>query len=133
MSNRKWGINNDRVKGNYIDHFECLVCSRMHENIQLKSNGKQPKQHQADLSHYGCPEPFTFTDDGVLLNNKTFKNWKNSSFKFSFEFAYSQLKIFFDYYLPNNILNFTSKDLTDRALKYLYENISNSNGSLDEL
>ena len=25
MQNREWGINNDRVKGNYIDKFECMV------------------------------------------------------------------------------------------------------------
>ena len=25
MSKRKWGINNDRIKGNYIDKFECMV------------------------------------------------------------------------------------------------------------
>ncbi len=25
MQNREWGINNDRLKGNYIDKFECMV------------------------------------------------------------------------------------------------------------
>lgn len=132
MSTRKWGINNDYIKGNYIDHFECMICNRMNENIQLEETNKPIKVYQANVSHYGCPQPFTFSKSGLLLNNKTSSSWTPSSFKFSYEFAYSQTRVFFDYYLKNKIYNFTSKDLTDRANSYLRTNLRDSK-SLEDL
>jgi hypothetical protein len=105
----------------------------MHENLRLKSEEKPIKIHQANISHYGCPAPFTFSDYGRLLNDKSRSDWKESSFMFSYQFAYSQLKIFNDFYLKNNIYNFSSEELRDKALKYFHEQISILNGSLEEL
>ncbi len=120
MSKRKWGINNDRQKGSFIDHFECLICERMHENLERKKNGRPKAIYQASLAHYGCPMPYTFTESGEALNeNKThLKDFRESTFKFSYEFAYFQQKIFFEEYLPNNIFNFSSKELKNRAIDY---------------
>ncbi|XP_066963857.1 alpha-(1,3)-fucosyltransferase 10 [Macrobrachium rosenbergii] len=50
MDDRKWGINNDFERGNFIEHFECHVCDEI-----LRGFNSQRKQ--ADSSHYGCPEP----------------------------------------------------------------------------
>ena len=105
----------------------------MHENLRLKTEAKPIKNYQANASHYGCPAPFTFSDSGRLLNDKSRSDWKESSFMFSYQFAYSQMKIFNEFYLKNNIYNFTAEELKEKALKYFHEQIINLNGSLDEL
>ncbi|XP_068239121.1 alpha-(1,3)-fucosyltransferase 10 [Palaemon carinicauda] len=50
MDDRKWGINNDFERGNFIEHFECYVCDQILRDLGSKGA-------QADSSHYGCPEP----------------------------------------------------------------------------
>ncbi|XP_042209581.1 alpha-(1,3)-fucosyltransferase 10-like [Homarus americanus] len=57
MNQRKWGINNDFERGNFIEHYECYVCDQI-----LTKHGKlREKGHlgvfMASLGHYGCPEP----------------------------------------------------------------------------
>ena len=53
LMERKWGINNDRIKGSYINHFECMVCNRIHANIDL-INKKQPIiKYESKLEAYG--------------------------------------------------------------------------------
>ena len=68
----------------------------------------------------GCPPPFTFSDDGILFDekNKHEHKWKESTFKFSYDFAYIQQKIFFEKYLSNNHFNFSKKDLENQAINY---------------
>ena len=106
----------------------------MHENIRLKSEGKPTHIYQANVSHYGCPAPFTFSESGRLLNDKNRFDWKESTFMFSYQFAYSQIKVFNDFYLKNNFYNFTSQELTNKALKYFHEHLNNYlNESIDEL
>ncbi|KAK7082250.1 Alpha-(1,3)-fucosyltransferase 11 [Halocaridina rubra] len=52
MRAREWGINNDFERGNFIEHFECYVCNQI-----IKWSETHDIYLQADLEHYGCPEP----------------------------------------------------------------------------
>ena len=119
--------------GTYIDHYECYVCERLHENIERDKKGQPPIIRQATKEHYGCPEPYTFTESGILLNknDKNEKTWVDSKFKFSYEFSYVEQKIFFDKFLKNKIYNFTYKMLRDSAFKYYYDEFRKNGNKID--
>ncbi|XP_035218136.1 alpha-(1,3)-fucosyltransferase 10-like isoform X2 [Stegodyphus dumicola] len=77
LSNREWGINNDHTKRNFIECFECMVCKRVAHNHRRALKGNMPLKYQANLNHYGCPEPvspFTLKPDSqswwLELHNK---------------------------------------------------------------
>ena len=53
MNERKWGIDNDPEKINFIENFECEVCNAVHRHKKEEIN------FVADTSHYGCKEPET--------------------------------------------------------------------------
>ena len=62
MSERTWGINNDRIRGNFISKLECLACERVDKTRQdliIKC--------QAKFDDYGCPPPTTFDGNGQKL------------------------------------------------------------------
>ncbi|XP_060619666.2 alpha-(1,3)-fucosyltransferase 10 [Anolis sagrei] len=59
ITERTWGVQ-DIMKDNYIDAFECMVCSRIWENSQRQAKGLLPKRWNADESHLSCPKPQTF-------------------------------------------------------------------------
>lgn len=61
MKNRKWAINNDWTKPNFVTNFECCVCERLHEQMMHSKEGAQLR-HQAVVEHYGCPKPTQFSD-----------------------------------------------------------------------
>jgi hypothetical protein len=50
---RKWGIDNDFEKGNFIEHFECFVCEQEHKKL----NGKRAITFATSKAHYNCPIP----------------------------------------------------------------------------
>ena len=132
MSKRKWGINNDQTRVNYIDDFECLVCQRLHENRALRQAKKQIKTHQATLEHYGCPLHYTFSENGVLMDqNYAGSDRRDNSFKFSYDFAYSLQKIFFEKYMPNHVFNFTASQIRDDALRYYHNMLQKDRNQID--
>lgn len=49
MESRQWGIDNDFVKGNFIEHFECFVCKKLHKKFLEPSI--------VNFTHYNCPQP----------------------------------------------------------------------------
>lgn len=61
MKNRKWAINNDWTKPNFVTNFECCVCERLHEQMRQSKEGSELR-HQAHVEHYGCPKPTQFSD-----------------------------------------------------------------------
>lgn len=124
MKNREWGIDNDLYRPNYINVFECLVCERLHENMERVKNQKPLIKYQANKDHYGCPKPYTFSKEGVLYdeNNKHETSWNENYFLYHYEIAYSQLRILYDKFLPENNFNFTSKELKEEALKFYKKN-----------
>ncbi|XP_021549918.1 alpha-(1,3)-fucosyltransferase 10 [Neomonachus schauinslandi] len=59
LRERKWGVQ-DVHQDNYIDAFECMVCSKVWDNIRLLEKGLPPKRWKADVTHLSCPEPAVF-------------------------------------------------------------------------
>lgn len=56
VTKREWGINNDPNRVNFIEHFECEVCTAV---LRQRKTG-QP--YVADQSHYDCPPPLAVLD-----------------------------------------------------------------------
>jgi len=123
MATRMWGINNDPEKGNYIDGIECLVCERLHENLELKKAGRPTVRHQANKEHYGCPLENTFSESGVLIDDSygaEAEGWRPNSFQFMYEMAWSLQEAFFSDFLGVGVYNFTARQLQNKALKYYH-------------
>lgn len=125
METREWGINNDQDRGSYIDKLECLVCERLHENMELKSRNEPVKVHRANWSHYGCPLEKTFSSKGRLID-KNFEGgrseWRENSFQFSYDLAFNMQRVFFEELLPQGIFNFSAEELQSRAMQSYYRN-----------
>jgi alpha-1,3-fucosyltransferase 10 len=135
LSKRGWGINNDRIRGSYIDHFECMVCNQLHENVEKRKRGEAIVPKQASKEHYGCPKPYTFSEEGVLLED-SYKNkpaWKESTFVTSYEISNAEQKIFFEKYYSENNFNFTYKSLRKEALDYHFKSVKNSLAKKNDL
>lgn len=49
---------------NFYEGFERFVCRRIHENIRREKEGKAKLKFQANVEHYGCPEPVMVDDNG---------------------------------------------------------------------
>ena len=133
MKNREWGIDSDRDKPNYLNVFECLVCERLHENMDRVNNHQPLKKYQANKDHYGCPIPYTFSKEGILYDesNKKDRNWTSSSFTFSYYFDYAQLRTFYGKYLPYKNFNFTAKQIKKDAMDYFNQNYQLKNTHID--
>ncbi len=104
MSERTWGINNDRIRGNFINKFECLVCERIHQTRQDPTI-----KYQAKFDDYGCPPPITFDKTGQKLERAG--NWYRT-----YEFARCQLEVFQELIDQGNY-SFTETDLYNAASK----------------
>ncbi|CAF4936848.1 unnamed protein product [Rotaria sp. Silwood1] len=104
MSARTWGINNDRIRGNFINKLECVVCERVHETRQDSTI-----KYQAKFDDYGCPPPTTFDKYGRKLERTG--NWYRT-----YEYTRCQLEVFQELIDQKNY-NFTEKDIYNAASK----------------
>ena len=104
MAERTWGIHNDRVRGNFISKFECLVCERLHQIRQDPT-----VKYQASFDHYGCPAPVTFDGNGQLRERSG--HWYRT-----YEFVRLQVEIF-DEWIQQGNYTFTEADLFHAASK----------------
>ncbi|XP_067577652.1 alpha-(1,3)-fucosyltransferase 10 isoform X4 [Pseudorca crassidens] len=59
LRERKWGVQDIR-QDNYIDAFECMVCTKVWDNMRLQEKGLPLKRWKADITHLSCPEPTAF-------------------------------------------------------------------------
>nr|XP_028568480.1 alpha-(1,3)-fucosyltransferase 10 isoform X2 [Podarcis muralis]XP_028568481.1 alpha-(1,3)-fucosyltransferase 10 isoform X2 [Podarcis muralis] len=59
IKERTWGVQ-DIMKDNYIDAFECMVCTRIWGNMRRQAKGMLPKRWNAEASHLSCPKPQPF-------------------------------------------------------------------------
>lgn len=66
MNKRQWGINNDRIRGSYIDHFECLVCKRLHANQELRSKNQSIIHYKTKKEAYGIFFLFRILNSDVV-------------------------------------------------------------------
>ncbi|XP_014680522.1 PREDICTED: alpha-(1,3)-fucosyltransferase 10-like, partial [Priapulus caudatus] len=58
MRARRWGVRDEdsaSPRGNFVEHFECHVCERLHEGA--------PARRVASAEHYGCPRPGRLVPD----------------------------------------------------------------------
>ena len=75
LHERPWSIGNDYTKPNLVDAFECVVCRRIHNNIQLREQGQQELKYSANTDHYGCPKPKRFSDIPPGNINRVEDDW----------------------------------------------------------
>ncbi|CAI5796704.1 alpha-(1,3)-fucosyltransferase 10 [Podarcis lilfordi] len=59
IKERTWGVQ-DIMKDNYIDAFECMVCTRIWGNMRRQAKGMLPKKWNAEANHLSCPKPQPF-------------------------------------------------------------------------
>lgn len=130
LKERKWGINNNRMQGNFIDEFECLVCERLHENLEREANNQEKKVFQATKEHYGCPHPITFDSKGSVITINDSQNAPEEHYEirhndfngwlFIYLFAYSNQCVLFKY-LEENKYNFTAEALRQDAMNHYHQ------------
>lgn len=104
MANRTWGIHNDRIRGNFISKFECLVCERAYE-----IRNDPTVKYQAKFDDYGCPPPTTFDAEGVRMEHAG--HWYRT-----YEYTRCQLEVFEELIKQGNY-SVTEKELYDAASK----------------
>ena len=55
--------------GNFVEKFECLVCTRVAKNMEMTKIGFGKMPYQANSDHYGCPVPdtgYSLSDQHIL-------------------------------------------------------------------
>ncbi|XP_038602478.1 alpha-(1,3)-fucosyltransferase 10 [Tachyglossus aculeatus] len=67
IRDRKWGVQ-DFTQDNYIDAFECMVCTRVWENIRRQGKGLLPRKWNANVNHLSCPKPEAFAFSSLSLH-----------------------------------------------------------------
>ncbi|XP_059821339.1 alpha-(1,3)-fucosyltransferase 10 [Hypanus sabinus] len=79
MKERKWGVR-DVSQDNYIDAFECMVCSAVWENLRRKQKGLSPIEWRGQTNHLSCPRPkaFPFSSGGTLVRDLWMPSFEQS-------------------------------------------------------
>lgn len=101
MANREWGIDNDFEKGNMVNHFECFVCTKIHEETITPSI--------ADTSHYDCPVPVSPLTQQVNRSNWWVDVWHSGK---------CEAKIIKNY-MDNNIPAISKEEFKKELRAYL--------------
>ncbi|XP_053559192.1 alpha-(1,3)-fucosyltransferase 10 [Bombina bombina] len=110
MKNRKWGVQ-DVMQDNYVDAFECMVCSKVWDNIRLQEKGLRIRQWNADSTHLTCPEPETFP----FLPESTAKSTMRDMWKPSFQQSIKEAKAL--RLLVDRNRNFSSQEFWNLVFK----------------
>ncbi|CAL4235795.1 unnamed protein product, partial [Meganyctiphanes norvegica] len=71
MESRQWGIDNDFLRGNFIEHFECYVCDK----VISEHSSTKPGKLKATRAHYGCPEPPSAPNGNVDNSSFWVEQW----------------------------------------------------------
>ena len=92
MKERTWGVSDsDQMsKGNFVQKFECLVCTRVAKNMEMTQIGFGKMSYQANEDHYGCPSPGTSwpipsLHKWIQIVNKQLICYKNINQQLSFQ------------------------------------------------
>nr|AAI63176.1 Zgc:195147 protein [Danio rerio] len=78
LKERPWGVQ-DITQDNFIDVFECMVCSRVWENIHRQEEKLSPKVWRAEESHLTCPPPKLF--DFALSSSSSLRQMWGASYE----------------------------------------------------
>ncbi|XP_007434280.1 alpha-(1,3)-fucosyltransferase 10 [Python bivittatus] len=79
IKERTWGVQ-DIMKDNYIDAFECMVCTRVWENIRRQAKGMLPRRWKAEANHLSCPRPQAFAFSPLSVQRTVLQEVWRSSF-----------------------------------------------------
>lgn len=115
LSLRKYGVSeqDQMTKGNFVHHFECLVCIRIAKNLQMSQIGFSTKiPYQADEDHYGCPSP-------DLQNSATLSNVANRWWERQWKQAYYEAKVLQETMDNHQVLS--KKEFYDQVLERIKE------------
>lgn len=80
---------------NMVSGFECFVCQQVHENIRRVKEGLPLIRHVANISHYGCPVPYVFDENG------RYGKEENSDWKYEWVYKGKMAKLL-RWYVENN-------------------------------
>ena len=85
LEDRPWGVTEEDQlsQGNFVDHFECLVCVRVARNLEMSTIGFGKMPYEAHEAHYGCPVP-NHQNGGSLSksSNRWWEHqWKQASYE----------------------------------------------------
>ncbi|XP_068127254.1 alpha-(1,3)-fucosyltransferase 10 [Hyperolius riggenbachi] len=111
IKERKWGVQ-DITQDNYIDAFECMVCTRIWDNIHRREKGLPAKHWKADATHLSCPPPETFSFFPERVSKSSMRDMWRPSFEQSKKEAQA-LRL-----LVNRNLNFTSQEFWSLVFKH---------------
>ena len=127
METRSWGVSDKDqiVKGNFVEKFECLVCSRVAQNMEMGQIGFKPMPYEATEDHYGCPSP-------VLETGGTLSNVKNRWWERQWIQAFYEGEIL-SRFLETKTLTFDKTTFYEQVLSAIksdhYKLLNNSNGN----
>lgn len=79
LSTREWSSDQEGSM-DFVTNFECFICKRLHENRRRMLKGLLPLKHVANESHYGCPVPHQFDENGQVsgIHKRWMYEWSMS-------------------------------------------------------
>ncbi|XP_066471415.1 alpha-(1,3)-fucosyltransferase 10 [Tiliqua scincoides] len=92
IKERTWGVQ-DIMKDNYIDAFECMVCTKVWENIRRQVKGMLPRRWNAEASHLSCPRPEAFVFSSLKPHRSALQEMWIPSFEQSKREAHALRKL----------------------------------------
>lgn len=116
MQTRSWEVNAPFHRKNFITETECLVCKRIHENIDRSSKGLQPHIHQANINHYGCPKPLNFKGESSDMN---LQRADTSHWAYSWQSAQDEAEVL-SLFWSEGRYNFSKHEVAQRMSKLRY-------------
>lgn len=111
IKQRKWGVQ-DVTQDNYIDAFECMVCTKVWDNIRLTEKGLKEKQWKGEVTHLTCPVPESFS----FLQERASKSSMRDMWKPSFEQSKKEAQAL--RLLVDRNKNFTTQDFWNLVFKH---------------
>lgn len=102
---------------NAAERFECLVCERVHDNMERRLADRSIRTWQANREHFGCPAPVAFSDTGVLLNDPKSRDYKRNAFATTYELEEEKIRVFFNKYFYVKNYNIKYRDLFNESME----------------
>jgi len=83
LDKRKWGVSSQQQAsmGNFVKHFQCLVCERVANNVWFSSLGFRSLPFDASEDQYGCPAPVNPLTGEVEKRNWWTELWFQSLYE----------------------------------------------------
>ena len=114
LNKREWSKYDDikRPYNSFFTGFECYICEQIHNNIKVQRSGQMVVSKVANNSHYGCPAPKRFSDEGQY-------NVEDPRYSYHYYEGKYRAKAFRYFY--DRHIHFTEKTISDLAQSYRKE------------